>query len=140
MSPKLWICPQCGRALTIAHQEHSCGRFELASHFLKKDPIGLVALDWMQEVFRHMGPIDIVSMKTMIGFAQGVNVAFIRTKRQGVEISVVLTRPLESARVIAAVPYSKAKTIYRVLVTTEHDLDAELESWLREAYETSAKL
>lgn len=130
-----WTCPKCGRTLTVRNQEHTCGHYDLEGHFERRDPIGRVAFDWMVSLFESFGSCDVLSMKTMIAFASGVNFAFIGTKRTGVEISFVLTRPLAHARVVGEVPYSRTKTIYRVLVCEPSELDGELAAWLREAYE-----
>jgi hypothetical protein len=139
MTRKPWTCPKCGRTLTVRNQEHTCAHYSLDAHFEGKDPVGKIAFDWMCGVLDPLGPYDVLPMKTMIGFAQGVNIAFLRTKRQGAELSVVLSRPLSSARVTASLPYSKTKTIYRTIVSSPADLDLEIASWLQEAYETLAQ-
>ena len=139
MTREPWICPSCGRTLTVRNQEHVCGLYDLEGHFGRRDPLGRAAFDWICSVFEAVGPVDILPMKTTIAFARGVNVAFLRTKRRGVEISVVLSRPLGSPRVTGEVVYSRTKTIYRVPVMDEVELDLELRGWLVEAFEMAAR-
>ena len=74
-------------------------------------------------------------MKTMIAFASGVNFAFLRTKRTGAEISIVLAERPPSPRITGSVAYSRVKAIYRVPLRGASELDFELETWLRDAYE-----
>src|SRR5579862_5353412 len=68
-----WTCPQCGRALGLKNQEHVCGHYDFESHFEGKDAIGRIAYDWICERFESLGPYDVLVMKTMIAFAEGVN-------------------------------------------------------------------
>ena len=129
-----WICPKCGRSLNIRNQEHTCGLYNLESHFERRDPLGRIAFEWICSVLDNLGPYDILPMKTTIAFAHNSNVAFLTTKRKGVEISFVLPRALSSPRISGEVIYSRSKTIYRVKTIEESELDAELDGWLREAY------
>jgi Domain of unknown function (DUF5655) len=128
-----WTCPQCGRTLTVRNQEHTCGLYDLEGHFEGKDPIAQLAFDWLCDAFKPNGPYDVLPMKTMVAFARGSNKAFLVTKRSGAEVSFVLSRPLSNPRVTGQTPYGKVKTIYRVRVSSETDLDDELLAWVREA-------
>lgn len=123
----------------MRNQEHVCGLYDLEGHFERRDPLARAAFDWMCSVFEPLGPYDILPMKTTIAFARGVNVAFLKTKRVGVEISVVLSRPLGGPRVAGEVVYSRTKTIYRIPVLGEAELDPELRGWLVEAFELAAR-
>ena len=142
MQPKLpapWICPECGRSLTVRNQEHVCGLYDLAGHFEGKDPAGRTAFDWICAAFDSLGPYDVLPMKTMIAFACGVNLAFLKTKRRGAEISIVLATPPSSGRVTGVLSYSRTKAIYRIPIRDISELDAELEAWLRAAYEAGGR-
>jgi hypothetical protein len=134
-----WNCPACGRSLTVRNQEHVCGLYDLESHFFRKSLVARAAFDWMSEVFDTLGPYEILPMKTMIAFARGVNLAFLKTKRTGADVSVVLAIPPSSERVTGVVPYSRTKAIYRIPIKGEFDLDEELRSWLRAAYDASGR-
>lgn len=130
-----WTCPLCGRTLNVRNQEHVCGRYDLDSHFINKDLVGRIAFDWMCDMFDSLGEYEMLPMKTTIAFIEGVNVAFLTTKRKGAEISIVMPKPPDSPRVGALVPYSKSKTIVRFRIADARELDQELAAWLREAYE-----
>lgn len=137
MAREAWVCPKCGRSLTIRNQEHVCGHYDLEAHFQNRDPVGRAAFDWMCDIFESLGPYDLIPMKTTIAFAHGVNLAFVTTRRKGADLSVVLSRPPNSPRVIGSIAYSKSKTIYRIRVTDLEELDNELKSWLEESYSSS---
>jgi hypothetical protein len=134
MQREPWVCPVCGRTLMVRNQEHVCGLFELEPHFDGKDPVARVAFDWICSELDGLGAYDVLPMKTMIAFANRVNVAFIRTKRRGVEVSLVLAQAPASPRFFQTVAYSRSKSIHRVLVLQESELDVELRTWLRAAY------
>ena len=133
MNRQPWTCPQCGRTLQVKNQEHVCGLYDLEGHFEGKDPVGRAVFEWLCTAFEPFGEYDLLPMKTTIAFARGVNRAFLTTKRTGAEVSIVLSRALASTRVTGSVPYSRTKTIYRLVVTDETELDEELLGWVREA-------
>ncbi len=139
MPRPLWTCPKCGRTLVVPHQEHVCGLSDLEGHFERKDRIGKTAFEWMCAQFDSLGSYDILPMKTTIGFASGVNIAFLTTKRKGVEISIVLGGIVSSPRFSKEVPYSRTKTIYRLRINEVSELDEELSAWLRDAYKNGAR-
>jgi len=129
-----WICPKCGRKLYIRNQEHTCNLSSFEAHFEKKDPVGRIAYDWMCSILDDLGEYDVLPMKTMIAFAHDGNKAFLVTKKSGADVSFVLTRPIASKRISGTTPYSKTKTIYRVRINEQKQLDDELASWLQEAF------
>ena len=131
-------CP-CGRSLTVPNQEHVCGLYDLEGHFERKDPLGRIAFEWMSAVFDSLGPHAVLPMKTMIAFASGVNIAFLRTKRAGAEISVALSTAPTSNRVTAVVPYSRTKAIFRIPIIDVLELDDELRRWLADAYKSGGR-
>lgn len=131
---RVWTCPRCGRSLRIANQEHVCGLADLDGHFERRDPLGWVAFQWMSDHLASLGPFDVLPMKTMIAFANGVNFALLKTKRSGAEVSFVLTETPAESRVAGTVTYSRTKRIVRVPICDETELDAELEAWLSQAY------
>lgn len=133
MARELWTCPKCGRKLYVRNQEHTCGLCDLESHFDGKDPIGRHAFDWICDLLDPLGEYDILPMKSMIAFAMPSNIAFLKTKKNGAEISFVMSRPLTATRIVAGVAYSKVKTIYRVKIVNTSELDPELRDWILEA-------
>jgi hypothetical protein len=134
-----WTCPSCGRNLTVRNQEHTCGLYDLDSHFDQKDPLSRLALEWMLDRLERLGPIDVLPLKTTIAFASGANVAFLTTKRRGALLSFVLPKGTQSSRFLPGpTAYGRAKAIFRVKVLDPSELDEELEALLNEAYAISA--
>jgi len=117
----------------VRNQEHTCGLSDLESHFDGKDPIGRHAFDWICDLLDPLGEYDILPMKTMIAFAMPSNIAFLKTKKKGVEVSFVLGRTVDSGRIVGTVDYSKSRRIFRVIVSDTSDLDEQLGNWIREA-------
>jgi hypothetical protein len=111
----------------------------LEGHFANRDPIGRTAFDWIYSEFESLGPFEVLPMKTTIAFAQGVNLAFVTTKRSGAEISLVLPAGAVSDRFTGSVPYSRTKAIYRTRITNVTDLDDQMRAWIQEAYETGVR-
>lgn len=116
-----------------------CGLSDLDGHFERKDRIGKTAFEWICAKFDSLGPYDILPMKTTIGFASGVNIAFLTTKKKGVDISIVLGGTVSSPRFSKEVPYSRTKTVYRLRINEVSELDEELSAWLIDAYKNGAR-
>jgi hypothetical protein len=129
-----WNCPKCGRELRIANQEHVCGLYDLEPHFKNRDPIGQVAFDWVCDQIDPLGEYNVMPMKTFIALANGVNFAFVKTKKRGVEISLVLETIPAGSRFQLVTIYSRTKSIYKMTALDPSDLDEGLNELLQSAY------
>lgn len=129
-----WICPRCGRRLRVANQEHTCGHFESESHFDGKDPVGRLVFEWILQGCETLGVLDVLPMKSMIGCQARSNFAFVKTRRTGVELNLLLTGPVDHPLVTKIDPYGPLKNFYRFRIRAVEDLDNELASLLERAY------
>lgn len=82
-----------------------------------------------------LGPYDMLPMKTMIAFQARSNVAFIRTKRKGVELSLVLSPGTEHSLVAKGDPYTPTKGIYRFNLESMDQMDEALAALVDEAFQ-----
>jgi len=133
-----WVCPRCGRRLSVPKQEHACGHFDLESHFEGKDPVARVVLQWIRERSEPLGKFDILPMKTMIGFQARSNYAFLVPKKKGADLSLLLAEPASHPLLLRSDPYGPGKSFYRFWIETPADLDDALGTLLRKAFEANS--
>jgi hypothetical protein len=131
----LWQCPDCKRRFANRNQSHFCGRHDLETHFERKPPEIRVLFNAVVEVIKRCGPVIVLPEKTRIAFQTRMSFAQVTPRLKWLDGHVVLARRREHPR------FRKIETIsprnhvhhFRLHATTE--IDAEFESWLKEAYD-----
>jgi len=81
-----------------------------------------------------LGPYVVMPMKTFIAFANGVNFAFLKTKKRGIELSLVLGEHPDPDRFKLVIVYSGTKSIYKTQIQEITGLDDEVEDLLIRAF------
>ena len=131
----MWRCPECGRQFANRNQSHACGRSTLASHFAGKPPAVRAIFDKLQRVARENGPITVLPEKTRIAFHVRMSFAAFVIRRNWVDGHVVLARRLENPRFRRIETFSPRNHLHAFRFETVKDVDAEVTSWLAEAYQ-----
>lgn len=138
MGAEQWVCPACGRRLRVPNQEHSCGHYDLESHFEGRDPVGRVVFDWICQASEPLGAFEVLSMKSMIGFQARSNYAFVVAKRNGAELSLLLDEPATHPRLTRVDPYGSGKSFHRFRIESPDDLDDAMAELVASAYRANA--
>jgi hypothetical protein len=130
-----WTCPKCQRRFGRARQSHECEpvlslETYLASQPLEHRAIYLKAL----KALSRLGALDIDAVKVGILIKSGFTFCELRPKRYGVELSIKLSRPLQSTRFHRIIRYSARRTAYVLRLTAAREIDREILGWLTEAY------
>jgi len=133
------VCPKCGRELQIANQEHVCGLYPLEPHFENRDPLGQVTFDWTCEQLGELGEFNILPMKTFIAFANHVNFAFLKTRKSGTDLSLVLDSPPTYREFQLVTVYSRTKAIYKTTLQDASELDEDLAELLASAHRLTGR-
>jgi hypothetical protein len=60
----LWTCPQCGHSFVTRNMWHSCGRYDLESHFEGRDGQVRETFDRLVEAAQKCGPVTVYAQKT----------------------------------------------------------------------------
>ena len=131
----MWRCPECGRQFANRNQSHACGRSTLASHFAGKPPAVRAIFDKVLCVARGNGPIKVLPEKTRIAFQVRMSFAAFVIRRNWVDGHVVLARRLENPRFRRIETFSPRNHLHAFRFETVEDVDAEVSSWLAEAYQ-----
>jgi Domain of unknown function (DUF5655) len=130
----LWQCPECGRSFANRNQTHFCGRHKLDSHFERKPPEIRALFDAVVEAINRCGPVTVLPEKTRIAFQTRMSFAQVTPRTKWLDGHVVLARRLEHPRFRKIETISPRNHVHHFRLTTPAEIDAEFETFIREAY------
>lgn len=131
----LWTCPRCGQKFVIRNIWHSCTSFTVEEFFKKRVPAHKKLYRAFLKLVRKCGPVKVNVNKSRISFQARVRFAGIpRVTKDGLVGAFWLKHRIESPRFIRVEILPPTNYLYQFRITSERDLDAEVLSWLREAY------
>ena len=135
----LWQCPTCKRKFAKRRQWHSCLASPVDAHFKGKPA-------WLKPLFgelsaklKKFGRLRIDAVKTSINLASTFHFGGVRVQEDSLRLGFVLNRHLRHDRILRTERVGASIYSHIVKITSKEDLDRELLSWLREAYDRSAR-
>ncbi|MGZ4627040.1 MAG: DUF5655 domain-containing protein [Kineosporiaceae bacterium] len=137
--PPLWECARCGRAFANRNQSHACGRFDLGPLFARSDPVVRETFDAVVRAARRHGPLTVVPEKTRVALQVRMSFAALTPRRHWLDGHVVLARAVPHPRFRTIQTISPRNHVHVFRLRTPADVDAEVETWLAEAYEVGAQ-
>jgi hypothetical protein len=131
--PDLWRCETCGQTFVGRNMSHSCLVVDLDDHF-EGAPALRAVFDAYRSAAELNGPVTVNATKSRITLQARMRFAAVeRPRKTHLNAHFVLTRQIESDRLrvefIAPRYY-----VHRLVLRTASDVDAEVRSWLAEAY------
>ena len=130
----LWQCPKCKRRFANRNQSHFCGNYDLQSHFEGKPTEVRAIYDAVLKAIRRCGLVTVLPEKTRIAFQVRMSFAQLTTRSKWVDGHVVLARRFEHPRFRKIETISPRNHVHHFRLMSASDVDAEFETWLREAY------
>lgn len=131
----MWTCPDCGRSFANTNQWHSCLELTLEEHLLAKTPESRALFEAVVGALSECGEFRIHPQKTRVGFISTVAFGGVRLARKWVDLSLILPRPLDDARVRKLELYGPTSWVHTFRLYTLDDLDESMKGWLCEALE-----
>ena len=107
-------------------------------HFTGKDPVVERIYRKLTSKLKLFGKVRIEPKKTSIHLANRFGFAGVYARRNHLNLEIHLNYKLESPRVAKVEQVSANRFHHTIKLTSESDVDRELISWLREAYELKA--
>ena len=104
-------------------------------HLKDKDPIVTKIYERLIRELQKFGPLKIEPKKTSIHLGNRFGFAGVYTRSNYINLEVHLDHKLTSKRVSKVEQASANRFHHTIKLTTEKDIDKELSSWLKEAYE-----
>jgi len=132
----LWTCPKCGAKFVSANMWHSCGRFRVADLFAGSDPRVLRLYRRFRRMVESCGPVIVIPQKTRLVFMVRMRFAGVSPRKAYLRVGMMLTRPLAAdPRLEKVERYGPFSVGNYFRIEREAQLDASMQSWLREAYD-----
>jgi hypothetical protein len=131
---ELWTCPECKRSFQKQNQMHSCTPYALSKHFIGKD-FAKKLFDELLVKLEKLGKIKVESLPCCIHLVKpenAFNFAAVYATKDGLRFHIGSNEELKSNRIRKAAKMSNTKYMYEL---DSKELDAELLSWLKKAYE-----
>jgi Domain of unknown function (DUF5655) len=135
--PKLlWTCPRCRRQFKNRNQAHSCGQFTV-EQLLDGKPQEVVELyERLADVVHRCGEVLIAPTNTRVLFKVRTVFASVAVSKNWLDGVFVLGRRLKHRRIKKA-QEEYPGIVHFLRIEKIEDLDADLASWLQEAYDHS---
>jgi hypothetical protein len=131
----LWKCPKCKQRFVTKNLWHSCTSFTVDEFFRKKEVRHKKLYRAFLKLVRKCGPVHVNINKTRISFQARVRFAGIpRVTKDGLIGGFWLKHRIESPRFTRVEFLPPNNYVYQFRITSEKDLDAEVLTWLRQAY------
>lgn len=135
----LWTCPRCGRSFANRNQSHFCSDVTLDSHLARCDTAVVETFRRLREAAERAGPFKILPEKTRIAFQVRMSFAAFTLHRHWIDGHVVLAHRRESERFRRVQVVSPRNQVHQFRLHDPAEVDAEVESWLAEAYEVGCQ-
>ena len=130
----LWRCPTCARRFANKRQTHSCGKYDIESHFAGKSREIRELFEALVALLTQCGPVSVLPEKTRIAFQVRMSFAAVSVRQACIVGHFVLARRLDSPRFLGIQTISPRNHVHRFRLNGVHDLDQEFLAWAREAY------
>lgn len=130
-----WTCPSCRRRFGRRQQSHECEPALALEAYLASQPREHRAI--YTKVLKALSrwaalaiePVEVgILVKSRFTFCE------LRPRRDGVELSIKMSRSLQSERFHRIIRYSSKRTAYVLRLKAPQEIDRELLGWLTEAH------
>ena len=136
----LWTCPKCDRQFVNANMPHSCGRYSVGQFLEGKSQQAISLFEKFSALVHECGPVKLAPTKARIGFqVRMIFAAVNKLNDRGLDAHVVLTRRLDGPRFRRIETMTPKCYVHHFRVESLNELDEEVRSWLREAYEVGTQ-
>lgn len=138
----IWKCPKCGRYFQRRKQQHSCTVYPVEKHLKGKDFARSLYDMLMKKIRKEAGDFKVESLPCCIHFVKPSNAftfAAVYALRDRIRIHFGLNREVRSPRIDKSAKISASKYMYSIDIKDAKEMDGELISWLKEAYNLKGK-
>ncbi len=132
----LWKCPRCGHRFVTPNMWHSCTQVDLDAHFTGKEPsIRKLFVAWLAFIRKYGGPVKVIPQKSRISFQARVRFSGAVIHKKWVDCAFWLKRIIQDNRFDKIEKFPPSNFVYHFNLTDTAQLDEQLGSYIREAYQ-----
>jgi hypothetical protein len=134
-----WTCPECGRSFGRRDQPHSCVPAANLAAWLAGRPryVGEV-VEAVRSYVEGLGDdVRLEATKAALMVKRARTFAEVKPRRDRTEVAFILGRRLDDPRIVRTLDLTRTRIVHVVDCHKAADLDSDVRSWLREAYEDS---
>ena len=106
-------------------------------HFVGKTDLVRTIYDRLVAIAEAFGPVEQDAKKTSIHLNRRTAFAGVAVRKAHIVLTIKSDRPIKSSRVFKSEQTSSKRFHHEIKLAVIDDLDAELEGWLKAAYEMS---
>ena len=133
-----WVCPRCGRSFGRENQSHSCRPADAATATKAARPADQAAIaDAVLAFVGQLGPVVVEGVGKRVMIKRSRTFAELILGRSGVELAFLLSRDVDSPRVVRKLALTARRTAHVVALPHATSLDDEVRGWLAEAWASS---
>lgn len=131
----MWTCPNCHRVFKTKNQWHSCVQIKPEDLLTNKPAEVKQLYDHLCHICKELGSISIDTTKSCIYFMDTHRFLAIKPKKDGLILEFILNRREDIFPVINIFAMSKYQYVHRLKIDTMEELEGQVFSWIKEAYE-----
>ena len=133
-----WTCPRCDREFDRANQSHTCqpGN-DIEDTFAGFPDAHRAVCAAIVAYLRTLGPVHVDAVRVGVFLKTQRKLAEVRPKTRWVSLELVLPTTLQSPRVTRHARLSEDRVVHWIRLVRPEDIDDELETWLRLAYDAA---
>ena len=135
----LWRCPACGERFVTKNLWHSCGKHTLEELFARSEPQVLQLFKKFAKMVRACGPVRMIPRKTRVVFQVRVRFAGAVPRKSHLLANFALPYNANDSRFVKIEKYAPHFQTHTFRVSSERDLDKQVQRWLKESYEVGAQ-
>ena len=112
--------------------------FAVADHFRGREPVVASIYTALTKAVHKLGPFQEEAKKTSIHLVRKSAFAGVATRRASLVLTLKASQDIPSSRVTKREQVSAGRWHLEVRLNSPREVDSEIKSWLKDAYELSA--
>jgi len=133
-----WTCPRCGRSFGRRDQPHSCTpALDLDDWLAARPPLVREVVDATAAALADYDDVTFEATKAAVMVKRARTFAEVRPRRAGVELSFIVSRRVDDARIASTLDLTRTRIVHRLELASAAELDDQVRAWLTEAYRAS---
>ena len=130
-----WTCPNCQREFGRANQSHTCAPSSTVDdYFAGRPEVQREIYELVASHLESLGPVLVDPVQACVMFKRERSFAEVRSKRKALTLTFLLSRTVDSKRVVRSQQCSANRYACYVDLAEPEDVDDEVRAWLTEAY------